>query len=134
MYFCLYLRMSFPDYNMWYVSISRSFYSYKIFVIGLFYYFQPVIQLRIVNIMVHLTAGNHDDWMRDAHIVSLHQQCDVMSDLHLPTTLPWWEHDCPTHPQSCEHTNILLLRCRYHMIQGEVSNPSTYIVQFCGIS
>jgi len=77
-----------------------------------------VIQLRITDIMVHLTAGNHGDWMRDAHMVCLHRQCDIMNELHLPTTLPLWEHHCPT---SCEHTSILLLRCRHHMVQGEVS-------------
>jgi len=77
--------------------------------------------------MINVTAGNDGDWMREAHVLCLHQQCDILNELHLPTTLPCWEHDSPTHSSSNkQQTSILLLRCRHYMIQGDVSGFCVY--------
>ena len=71
------------------------------------------MQLRVVNIMICLTAGNHGDWMEKAHINCLYQYCDVLIGVNIYSPLPSsWQHDMP-----CD---ILLICCRHHMIQGEV--------------
>ena len=78
------------------------------------------MQLRVLNIMMNLTAGNHGDWMERAHIDSLYQYCDVLIGLNISSPLPSWQHDCPMKSSSCDHINILLIRCKHHMMQGEV--------------
>ena len=70
------------------------------------------MQLRVINIMICLTAGNHGDWMEKAHINCLYQHCDALIGVNKSTPLPSWQHD-----MSCD---ILLICCRHHMIQGEV--------------
>ena len=64
--------------------------------------------------MICLTAGNHGDWMEKAHIKSQYLYCDVLIGVNIATPLPSWQHD------SHNHTNMLLIQCKHHMIQGEV--------------
>ena len=81
---------------------------------------QFIIQLRVVNIMMCLTAGNHGDWMEKAHTDCLYQCCDVLTGVNIPSPLSSWQHG-----MSCDN---LLICCKYHMIQGEVMLSTQYLL------
>ena len=79
---------------------------------------QFIMQLRVVNIMICLTAGNHGDWMEKAHVNCLYQYCDILIGVNIPSPLPSLQHD-----MLCDN---LLICCKHHMIQGEVMLSTQY--------
>lgn len=95
---------------------------------------QAIIQLRVVNIMICLSAGNHGDWMEKAHVNSLYQYCNILIGLNISTPLPSWQHDCPTLSCSCDHIDILVISCKHYMMQGEVIVSNDVIVRSCDLT